>query len=291
MKKIAVFLLIVFVSLTFVGCTSASNLSSVNTAFSSIYFAIDCNEIVEELTQEEKDVLKNKVEALASKYAGQIKLRYLNLLNDLASGGKISSSQKVIYQNHLTPYVSWTDGTYVIEFRFYSNTASRLFIKSGEYSGAKNTEEFLATVTTESFKYVFSETPNNIIETSLEEYFKNGISASLSEKELDNLKFYYFFLTENLKLHAKNASQTLELSEGVLFCFNGQENSEELEFEFYVVQPNVFMYYLLALTIAFVFVAIYLVAAYFKKNKKLTMKNQQKTSDHSIEDFERDNKE
>ena len=54
-------------------------------------------------------------------------------------------------------------------------------------------------------------------------------------------------------------------------------------FEFYVVQANQFAYYLLALAIVFVFIAIYLVIIYFKKPKNTSPDDEKPSNEIKIE--------
>ena len=273
---------------SFAGCSSAKPLSSINTSFSSIYYAIDCSQSgFEDMTQQEQAVLKNKVQSLATTYANEVKLRYISVLNSMVLSNKITSSESVLYQNHLTPYIGWNETTFVIEFRFYTTLASRIFITSCEYSGAVNEEQAFATITTEKFSNIFSKTKNNIISSTLENYFDKGIVQALSSlgqdsaNKFEGARYYYFFITQNSRLHCKGADEKLSTSAGQIFCYYALEGNEELSFEFYVVQANQFAYYMIALAITFVFIAIYLVVIYFKRPKDDN--NQQKIEANEIE--------
>ena len=252
------------------GCTSAVELSAVNTNFSSYYFVADFSSGYGALTESEQAVLKNKVEALASDYLDDIILRYYAALSSFEEQGFITENEKIIYKNHLSSYMNWNDGAFAIELRFASKASSRIFIRSAEYSGAQNETTTFKTVTTEKFKGVFSKTKNNIITTSLEEYFETGAKSALrtlgeeTVNKIPNVEFYYMFITQNVKLRAKNANETLEAAGGTVYCFYSNSDYSELEFEFYVVQANRLIYYLICLAIAFIFVAIYLIVIYFK---------------------------
>ncbi len=255
-------------------------LKSINTAFSSLYFVIDCSESgINLMNEDEKLLFQNTVQNQASNYIQQIKSRYYNILNQLEASKIITSGQKIIYKNHLTPYVGWSDNIYTIEFRFYSSTASRLFITSSKYSGALNEESSFSTKTTEKFKNIFSQTPSGIVTTSLEQYFTNSVESALlalgeqSFEKFTGINYYYLFISENPRLHSSNANEVLNLGSSSVFCFYSLENNNEIEFEFYVVQANAVAYYLLALAITFVFISIYLIILYFKKDKKEIVEN------------------
>lgn len=289
MKKIFVLMFIMLFGFSLAGCTSAVELSAINTNFSSYYFVADFSSGYGALTESEQAVLKNKVEGLASDYLDDIILRYYAALTSFKEQGFITENEKIIYKNHLSSYMNWNDGAFAIELRFASKASSRIFIRSAEYSGAENDTTTFKTVTTEKFKGVFSKTKNNIITTSLEEYFETGAKSALrtlgeeTVNKIPNIEFYYMFVTQNVKLRAKNANETMEIAGGTIYCFYSNSDYAEPEFEFYVVQANRLLYYLICLAIAFIFVAIYLIVIYFKrpKNDKIGPEK-----DHSTTKFE-----
>lgn len=278
MKKIFLSLVLVLCFFTFVGCSSASGSRSVNTSFSSIYMIIDCDS--ENLTEigvnEESEIIevKNTITDLASEYVKEIRTKYVSILNDLKEEQKITQNEKILYKNHLTPYVGWDKNTYVIEFRFYSQDSSRLFIKYGsEFNSVENEQGFWATSTKESFSKLFSDVPNNLIATTVIDYYTNGVKASLAgvagvdAQNFSGLSIDYLFLSTNSRLHSDTADiSEIEMGDGHLFCFN--DNGEEIEFSFYTLQANRLVWYLLALAITMIFVAVYLAVIYFKKEPK-----------------------
>lgn len=280
MKKIFVLMLVMLFGFSLAGCTSAVEFSAVNTNFSSYYFVADFSSGFQTLTESEKVVLENKVETLAGDYIDDIVLRYFAALNSFNEQGFITENEKIIYKNHLTSYMNWNEGVFAIEFRFASKASSRIFIRSAEYSGAENQTTTFKTVTTEKFKGVFSKTKNNLITSSLEEYFESGAKVALlalgeeTANKIPNIEFYYMFITQNVKLRAKNADEALEASGGTVYCFYANSDYSEPEFEFYVVQANRLIYYLICLTVAFVFVAIYLIVIYFKRPRNNNIKNE-----------------
>lgn len=273
MKRFFVFILIAMFGLSLAGCTSAVELSGINTNISSYYFVVDFSYGYENLAEGEKAVLKNKVNSLAGNYLDDLLLRYYSALSLFEENGKINSNEKIIYRNHLTPSTSWENGMFSIQLDFYSKESSRIFILSSDYAGITNEESAFKTVSTEKFSRVFSKTKNNLISTSLEEYFLTGAKTALSafgeetSNKINNTEFYYMFVTENVKLRAANANEMLELSGGTIYCFYANNDFSEIEFEFYVIQANRLIYYLICLAIAFTFVAIYLMVIYFKKPK------------------------
>ena len=94
------------------GCTSAVELSAVNTNFSSYYFVADFSSGYGALTESEQAVLKNKVEGLASDYLDDIILRYYAALTSFKEQGFITENEKIIYKNHLSSYIHQVDALY-----------------------------------------------------------------------------------------------------------------------------------------------------------------------------------
>lgn len=286
MKKFFVFILIGLFGLTLAGCTSAVTLSGINTNISSYYFVADFSSGYGMLNESEKAILENKVNSLASDYVDDLILRYYAALNLFEENGKISANEKIVYRNHLTCSTSWENGMFSIQLDFYSKESSRIFILSSDYAGITNEETTFKTVSTEKFSGVFSKTKNNFISTSLEDYFLSGAKAALSTlggdsaQKINTTEFYYMFVTENVKLRAKDANETLELSGGTIYCYYSNSDFSELEFEFYIVQANRLVYYLICLAISFTFVAIYLMVIYFKKpkSKQTEQKEQDETT-------------
>lgn len=286
MKKFFVFILIGLFGLTLAGCTSAVMLSGINTNISSYYFVADFSSGYGMLNESEKAILENKVNSLASDYVDDLILRYYAALNLFEENGKISANEKIVYRNHLTCSTSWENGMFSIQLDFYSKESSRIFILSSDYAGITNEETTFKTVSTEKFSGVFSKTKNNLISTSLEDYFLSGAKAALSTlggdsaQKINTTEFYYMFVTENVKLRAKDANETLELSGGTIYCYYSNSDFSELEFEFYIVQANRLVYYLICLAISFTFIAIYLMVIYFKKpkSKQTEQKEQDETT-------------
>ncbi len=269
MKKLLAVLMILFCSLPLVGCTSARNLSSVNTKISSLYLVADLSEAkLSSMTSEEKSAVKSAFETQSNKYLLELKTRYYNALEEQADLGKITSNEKVLYKNHMSDYVSWDENKFLIELKFYSTFASKIFLESGAGFQIENKEEMFCTKTYVSYGQIFSKTPNAIITTTVEDYFNDKIKANLAgigaESKLGNINYYYLILCESPIIHATGTTDEVSVGDKSVFCY---DSSKEL-FDFYVVQANTLVYYLLALAITFVFISIYLVVIYFKKDKK-----------------------
>ena len=268
MKKLLAVLMILFCSLPLVGCTSARNLSSVNTKISSLYLVADLSEAkLSSMTSEEKSAVKSAFETQSNKYLLELKTRYYNALEEQADLGKITSNEKVLLKNHMSDYVRWDENKFIIELKFYSTFASKIFLESGAGFQIENKEEMFCTKTYVSYGQIFSKTPNNIITTNIEDFFNNKIKdnlATLGDSKLENINYYNLIVSESPIIHATGTTDEVSVGDKSVFCY---DSSKEL-FDFYVVQANTLVYYLLALAITFVFISTYLVVIYFKKDKK-----------------------
>lgn len=269
MKKLLAVLMILFCSLPLVGCTSARNLSYVNTKISSLYLVADLSESkLSSMTSEEKSAVKSAFETQSNKYLIELKTRYYNALEEQADLGKITSNEKVLLKNHMSDYVRWDENKFIIELKFYSTFASKIFLESGAGFQIENKEEMFCTKTYVSYGQIFSKTPNAIITTTVEDYFNNKIKANLAgigaESKLGDINYYYLIVSESPIIHATGTTDEVSVGDKSVFCY---DSSKEL-FDFYVVQANTLVYYLLALAITFVFISTYLVVIYFKKDKK-----------------------
>lgn len=268
MKKLLAVLMILFCSLPLVGCTSARNLSYVNTKISSLYLVADLSESkFSSMTSEEKSAVKSAFETQSNKYLLELKTRYYNALEEQEGLGKITSNEKVLLKNHMSDYVRWDENKFVIELKFYSTFASKIFLESGAGFQIENKEEMLFTKTFITYGQIFSKTPNNIITTNIEDFFNNKIKdnlATLGDSKLENINYYSLILCQSPAIHALGTTEDVNMGNKSVFCY---DTNREL-FAFYVVQANTLVYYLMALAITFVFISIYLVVIYFKKDKK-----------------------
>jgi cbb3-type cytochrome oxidase subunit 3 len=278
MKKILVVLIIILSAGLFSGCTVYSGLSYVDTRFSSYYLVVTYDdENLEEIGitgNEDITWMKSKIENLSENYMDQMLKKYRDIINSLNSSGQLTDNERIIYKNHLKMYSGWNDNMYVIEMRFYSLSASRLFLKyGGIYEPAQKVSNLLTTKTAEQYSKIFSRTPDNIISTSLEDYYNltiiNEINGRFGEGAAEGfigLDFSYMFLSQNSRLHSNGV--VVSSQEGTLHCYDSMENNSENIFIFYTLEANRFVWYLLALTVTMCFIAVYLIVIYFRKDKK-----------------------
>jgi hypothetical protein len=250
---------------------------------SSIFVTITYNENnLEQIgidSESELEIIEDEIEDLSRPYMDELILKYRNLINNLYTEGIISSNDKIIYKNHLEIYSGIDSNNYVIELRFYSTNAARIFIKyGGQTDGAEISDQLFATKVTERYADLFTSTPNNILETSVTDYYNEGIEETIlgnfggeAKEGFSGVFVSYMFLLENSRVHSNGS--VVKTSEGSLHCF---DDAEDNIFIFYQITAKPFVWYLLALAITMVFLAISLIVIYFKKtphSSELLVKN------------------
>lgn len=276
MKRLLIcFLFVIGLSL-FSGCTSNASgeevFYDIGLNISSIYITISYDE--ENLTDvgidnsTEINLFKTNIEERSGIYIEELKLEYRNILSELYNDEKISSNQRIIYGNHLDFYCGWDDETYIVEMRFYSNIASKIFIRN---AGATEDQVFedklLVRKVTDEYLDIFTSTPNDIITSTLSNFYNISLEEiiedlSLEVDDFEGIDISYMFLSSNPRLHSSGNS--FDTTGGNLHVFNEEDDS----FAFYLVSPKLYVWYLLALTITMIFLAVLLIIIYFKKEKK-----------------------
>lgn len=276
MKRVLLsFLLLICVGL-FAGCTTTSGVSYVNIDVTSIYIAVSYDEDnLEKIgidTDGETLLIKQDIELKASSYMDQLLKKYRDIINAIYSNGAITDNEKILYKNHLSMYSGWDDESYIIELRFYTTTASRIFIKyGGTTEGADISSSLFITTVTEEYTDLFTDTPDSIISISVNDYFTNSVSnviftnfGGTAQTNFDGISVNYMFLTDNSRLHSNGI--LIDTTEGTLHYFT--DSDEGNSFAFYRIEVNRYVWYLFALTVSMIFIAILLIVVYFRKDNK-----------------------
>lgn len=276
MKKFLLCFILIFSTMLFGGCSTTSTSTFVSTDVSSIFITVTYNQ--DNLTEigidaeSEINLVKSEIESKANAYMNQLLIKYRNIINTLNESGAITNNEKIIYKNHMNLYNGWDNETYIMELRFYTKTASRLFIKYG--GEAKETEilnNLFTTKVKEEYSKIFTSTSSNLISTSFNNYFNDSLSNIIltnfgeqAKNQFDDVIINYMFLTTNSRVHSNGT--VVETTEGSLHCF--VDSDEENVFIFYKVDANRYVWYVFALTITMIFIAVMLVYIYFKKDKQ-----------------------
>lgn len=275
MKKIALSFFIVVTAILFSGC-GVIRPTYVNTNMKSIYITVsyDAENLADIgiFTDEDIEILKDNIELKSGLYIDQLTLKYRNIINDLYENELITSNEKIIYRNHLDFYCGWDNESYIIEMRFHSNTASRFFVKyGGEAEETITNNNLFTTKVTEEYIKLFTQLPNNMITTSVSDYFNNSLSTIIlsqfgqeAEESFSGISVSFMFLSSNSRIHSNGL--VFNTIDGSLHYF---DENEENNFIFYRIEANRYVWYLLALTITMIFVAGELVYIYFKEGNKI----------------------
>lgn len=272
MKKFLLcFMLLISLGL-FTGCTN--NINYINTKIASVfitvsYDALNLTEIGAD-TEEELALIKNEIEEKSAGYISQLSLKYRNIINTLNTNGFLTDNEKILYRNHLNFYSGWEGETYIIELRFYTPTAARLFMRYGGTAKSDIYSKLFTTTVEEKYIDLFTSTPGNLITTSVTEYYDNGVSeiilnnfGAAAQENFNGVEIGFMFLSSNPRVHSNG--YVVKTNNGSLHCF--VEGEDFNDFVFYKIEANRFVWYTFALTATMVFVAIGLMVIYFKKEK------------------------
>lgn len=274
MKRIVLSFFIVITAILFSGC-GAIRPNYVNTNMKSIYVVINYdNENLTDIgisSDEDIEIIKDNIESKSRLYIDQLTLKYRNIVNELYDNGLLTSNEKIIYRNHLDFYCGWDNESYIIEMRFHSTTASRFFVKyGGDAEETVINNNLFTTKVTEEYTNLFIQLPNNMIATSISDYYNDSLSTVIlnafgqdAEENFSGVTVSFMFLSSNSRIHSNGI--VFNTIDGSLHYF---DETEENNFVFYRIEANRYVWYLLALTITMIFVAGALVYIYFKESKK-----------------------
>ena len=278
MKKFFLTLSILLCSILFCGCSTAEMLVKENANGSiDIYYAIDLNidGLLQDETITESDVttMKATLETKASELIAKSKSEYRFNIAKSFSKGKLTESERSTLYNQLTVYTGWNNNVFAVRFKFDTELAYNVYANFGEDVEVFTSSEkqFFTTKISEKFVNPFGRSRSIFNGKSAFNYFNDEINAYLSSNfdeqtiaKFPKFEMIYSYLTVSARLHS-DADQIVKTSEGTMHSWKiTEENSNKL-IEFYTLSANRMVWYLFALTITFVFVAIYLVVIYFKK--------------------------
>lgn len=261
------------VTILFSGC-SINVPNYVNTNISSIFITVSYDE--PNLTQigmnsnTDKEEFREELEKASQKYLNKLNLKYRSTLDDLASRGGIDANERILYKNHLQLYSGWDENTYIMELRFHSLTASRIFVKYCGEMEVETLNELFAIRVSEKITGLmgslsdFTGSVTDYYNSSLENSLEN-FGGDLLIEDFEGIEVEYMFVSSNKRLHSNGV--VLAGVEGHVHHFKDLDGDS---FIFYRIEAQRHIWYLLSFTVTMVFIAISLVIIYFKKNKKST---------------------
>ena len=280
MKKFLVAVSLIICAFMFCGCSSAEMLVKENYDGSvDVYYAIDykMSEFVEDgtITEEDYAKMKSAIETKASELIAKSKSEFrFNIANWYAKG-KLTESERANMYNQLKIYTGWTNNVFAVKYSFADEKTYNVYTNFGEDVQVVRASEKSLFVTKYSEKVLntFARKRTLFNGKSAFEYFSDEINAYLSAnfdeqtiKKFPDFEMTYSYLTTSSRLHS-DADQVAKTNEGTIHTWRINKENQNRMIELYSLRANPMVWYILALTICFVFVAIYLIVIYFKKER------------------------
>lgn len=280
MKKFLVAISLILCAFMFCGCSSAEMLVKENYDGSvDVYYAIDykMSEFVEDgtITEEDYAKMKSAIETKASELIAKSKSEFRFSIAKWYAKGKLTESERANMYNQLKIYTGWTNDVFAVKYSFADEKTYNVYTNFGEDVQVVRSSEKSLFVTKYSEKVlnIFARKRTLFNGKSAFEYFSDEINAYLSAnfdeqtiQKFPDFEMTYSYLTTSARLHS-DADQVAKTNEGTIHTWRINKENQNRMIELYSLRANPMVWYILALTICFVFVAIYLIVIYFKKER------------------------
>lgn len=280
MKKFLVAVSLIICAFMFCGCSSAEMLVKENYDGSvDVYYAIDykMSEFVEDgtITKEVYAKMKSAIETKASELIAKSKSEFRFSIAKWYAKGKLTESERANMYNQLKIYTGWTNDVFAVKYSFADEKTYNVYTNFGEDVQVVRSSEKSLFVTKYSEKVLntFARKRTLFNGKSAFEYFSDEINAYLSAnfeeqtiQKFPDFEMTYSYLTTSSRLHS-DADQVAKTNEGTIHTWRINKENQNRMIELYSLRANPMVWYILALTICFVFVAIYLIVIYFKKER------------------------
>lgn len=278
MKKFLLVITLFMSMVMFCGCSTAEMLVKENTDGSiDVFYAIELKveDLLEsgDITEEDYTKMKSAVETKASELIAKSKSEFRFNIAKWYSKGVLTDTERANMFNQLTIYTGWTQNVFAVKYHFENEKAYNVYANYGEdVEVIKSSEKNLFTTKySEKVLNSFGRTRTIFGGQSAFEYFNNEINnyltANFSEEVISKFpqfEMIYSYLTTSSRLHS-DADQVAKTGEGTIHSWRITEENSDRLIEFYTLSANPMIWYILALTICFIFIAIYLIVLYFKK--------------------------
>lgn len=280
MKKFLVAVSLIICAFMFCGCSSAEMLVKENYDGSvDVYYAIDykMSEFVEDgtITEEDYAKMKSAIETKASELIAKSKSEFRFNIAKWYAKGKLTESERANMYNQLKIYTGWTNNVFAVKYSFADEKTYNVYTNFGEDVQVVRASEKSLFVTKYSEKVLntFARKRTLFNGKSAFEHFSDEINAYLSAnfdeqtiQKFPDFEMTYSYLTTSSRLHS-DADQVAKTNEGTIHTWRINKENQNRMIELYSLRANPMVWYILALTICFVFVAIYLIVIYFKKER------------------------
>ncbi len=280
MKKFLVAVSLIICAFMFCGCSSSEMLVKENYDGSvDVYYAIDykMSEFVEDgtITEEDYEKMKSAIETKASELIAKSKSEFRFSIAKWYAKGKLTESERANMYNQLKIYTGWTNDVFAVKYSFADEKTYNVYTNFGEdVQVVRSSEKSLfVTKCSEKVLNTFARKRTLFNGKSAFEYFSDEINTYLSAnfdeqtiQKFPDFEMTYSYLTTSSRLHS-DADQVAKTNEGTIHTWRINKENQNRMIELYSLRANPMVWYILALTICFVFVAIYLIVIYFKKER------------------------
>lgn len=277
MKKSILLSLIIFIATLLSGCSQSNYvLIQNNDGTVEQIFSIDLN--IDELNNA-GITDETQIETLKNKLYTEIQTSYTKTMSkyrlSVRTNPQLTEQQKVFYEGGITTQFGWDNNILAIAIKFNSTDIYNYF---REFQNVKDTatlttsDSLFTTKTTKEILTIYGQIYKDDLTTIqyFKEKYKEYITTNFSEEiynKLPALKFTYSYITPTSRIHS-DSDQFLITNLGYMHIWNFDENEESFKISIYTLTARPIAWYLLALTITFIFIAIFLVVVYFKKDKR-----------------------
>ena len=279
MKKFLVAVSLIICAFMFCGCSSAEMLVKENYDGSvDVYYAIDykMSAFVEDgtITEEDYEKMKSAIETKASELIAKSKSEFRFSIAKWYAKGKLTESERANMYNQLKIYTGWTNNVFAVKYSFADEKTYNVYTFGEDVQVVRSSEKSLfVTKYSEKVLNTFARKRTLFNGKSAFEYFSDEINTYLSAnfdeqtiQKFPDFEMTYSYLTTSSRLHS-DADQVAKTNEGTIHTWRINKENQNRMIELYSLRANPMVWYILALTICFVFVAIYLIVIYFKKER------------------------
>lgn len=219
-------------------------------------------------TQTQIDEIKNKILSRMSQIKDNL---YTSFQSRLVNDSDLSVSQKEHYFQSLSLKTYTNDGAMGIKMSF-ADVASYYYFYEIDPNEESDTEiieqnqNLFFSKYIQSTKTIFSD--SELIQPLIDE--ANSYIQSLNLPKPTQIKapnFCYSYRSTNSKLYSDADTRVLDSNGGYIHTWYIASDETQREINFYTIQPRRVVWYVLALIVVFIFVAIMFIVYFVKKKK------------------------
>lgn len=280
MKKIVLCLILCLTIFLFCGCATTDVLLVENSdgSLDLFYaFTLQTEKLIENGDISESDVkkMKSELETESIRYIEKAKNQFRFSIAKYASQGVISQSEREKVYSNLIFATGWSENTFLIKLSFADTKTYLIYTNYGEdiTVSKKTDEQFFVTIYSESYLNLFGREKAEFDNKCAYDFFSDKVSDYLNKhfsnkvlKNFPELTMTYSYVTNSSRLHS-NADSISHTTSGTLHSWKIDSESKDKIIEFYTLEANRVVWYIIALTAGLTFSAVLLIVVFFKKSK------------------------